>query len=73
MTGAEWPDFKGRFARLREAVRLMRQLWTEDGVSFEGEFYRTVDATVYDKPEQPGAGVHRRGRAGGGEVRGPVR
>ena len=53
VTGAEWPDFKGRFARMREAVRLMRQLWTEDGVSFEGEFYKTVDATVYDKPEQP--------------------
>ena len=53
VTGADWPDFKGRFARLREAVRLMRQLWTEDGVTFEGEFYRTVDATVYDKPEHP--------------------
>ncbi len=53
VTGAEWPDFKGRFARLREAVRLMRQLWTEDGVTFEGEFYKTVDATVYDKPEHP--------------------
>jgi coenzyme F420-dependent glucose-6-phosphate dehydrogenase len=53
VTGAEWPDFKGRFARMREAVRLMRQLWTEDHVTFEGEFYRTVDATVYDKPETP--------------------
>jgi coenzyme F420-dependent glucose-6-phosphate dehydrogenase len=53
VTGAEWPDFKGRFARLREAVRLMRQLWTEDRVSFDGEFYRTVEATVYDKPERP--------------------
>ena len=31
----------------------MRQLWTEDGVSFDGEFYTTVDATVYDKPETP--------------------
>ena len=53
VTGAEWPDFKGRFARMREAVRLMRQLWTEDHVTFEGEFFRTVDATVYDKPERP--------------------
>ena len=53
VTGAEWPDFKGRFARMREAVRLMRQLWTEDSVSFDGEFYKTVDATVYDKPETP--------------------
>ena len=53
VTGAEWPDFKGRFARLREAVRLMRQLWTEDSVSFDGEFYKTVEATVYDKPDKP--------------------
>jgi len=53
VTGVEWPDFKGRFARLREAVRLMRQLWTEDGVTFEGEFYRTVNATLYDKPAKP--------------------
>jgi coenzyme F420-dependent glucose-6-phosphate dehydrogenase len=48
----EWPEFKERFARLREAVTLMRRLWSEDRVSFEGEYYRAVDATVYDKPEQ---------------------
>jgi coenzyme F420-dependent glucose-6-phosphate dehydrogenase len=48
-----WPPFKERFARLREAVRLMRLLWTEDRVTFEGEYYRTTDATVYDRPEQP--------------------
>jgi coenzyme F420-dependent glucose-6-phosphate dehydrogenase len=53
VTGAEWPDFKGRFARLREAVRLMRQLWIEDSVTFDGEFYKTVEATVYDKPDKP--------------------
>jgi coenzyme F420-dependent glucose-6-phosphate dehydrogenase len=28
----------------------MRQLWTEDHVSYQGEYYRTHDATVYDKP-----------------------
>lgn len=53
VTGVQWPDFTGRFARLREAVRLMRRLWTEDQVSFDGEFYKTVEATVYDKPERP--------------------
>ena len=37
----EWPEFKERFARLREAVRLMRELWTQDRVTFEGEYYRT--------------------------------
>ena len=54
VSGREWPEFKERFARLREAVRLMRELWTSnDPVSFEGEYYRTVDATIYDRPEQP--------------------
>jgi coenzyme F420-dependent glucose-6-phosphate dehydrogenase len=49
----EWPEFKERFARLREAVDLMRQLWTEDRVSFDGEYYKTVDASIYDRPETP--------------------
>jgi coenzyme F420-dependent glucose-6-phosphate dehydrogenase len=49
----EWPEFKERFARLREAVALMRRLWSEERVSFEGDYYRAVDATVYDRPEQP--------------------
>ncbi|OYN94376.1 glucose-6-phosphate dehydrogenase (coenzyme-F420) [Enemella evansiae] len=49
----EWPDFKERFARLRESVRLMRALWTQDRVTFEGDYYRTVDAMIYDRPDQP--------------------
>jgi coenzyme F420-dependent glucose-6-phosphate dehydrogenase len=53
VTGVEWPAFKERFGRLREAVRLMRALWEEERVSFEGDYYRTVDATVYDRPERP--------------------
>ena len=51
--GLQWPDGKERFARLKEAVTLIRRLWTEDRVSFEGAFYRTDLATIYDKPEQP--------------------
>ena len=51
--GSPWPEFKERFARLREAVTLMRRLWTEERVTHEGEYYRTHDATVYDRPEQP--------------------
>ncbi|MFT4288607.1 glucose-6-phosphate dehydrogenase (coenzyme-F420) [Nocardioides sp.] len=46
-----WPDFKERYARLREAVRLIRLLWKEDRVTFEGDYYKTKDATVYDHPE----------------------
>ena len=52
-TGVEWPKFKERFGRLRESVELMRQLWTEDRVTFEGEYYRTESATIYDKPDEP--------------------
>ena len=51
--GIEWPDGKERFARFREAVRLIRQLWTEERVSFEGEYYKTDKATIYDRPEVP--------------------
>ena len=47
----EWPDFKERWARMREAVRLMRELWAGERVTFEGDWYRTVDATIYDRPE----------------------
>jgi coenzyme F420-dependent glucose-6-phosphate dehydrogenase len=51
--GIEWPDGKERFARFREAVRLIRQLWTEERVSFEGEYYKTDKATIYDRPDIP--------------------
>ena len=47
----EWPDFKQRFARLREAVDLMRALWTGERVDYEGEYFHTVGASIYDVPE----------------------
>lgn len=50
---ATWPGFTERFARLREAVTLIRRLWREERVSAEGPYYRTTNATVYDRPEQP--------------------
>ena len=52
-TGAPWPEMKERFARLREAVKLIKQLWTEERVSFEGEYYKTARATIYDRPVEP--------------------
>jgi coenzyme F420-dependent glucose-6-phosphate dehydrogenase len=51
--GLTWPDGKERFARMKEAVTLIQQLWREDRVSFEGTYYRTDKATIYDKPENP--------------------
>jgi len=75
--GIAWPDNKERFARLREAVRLIKMLWTEQSVTFDGEYYHTSNATIYDRPEQPipiyvGAGgplvAKYAGRAGDGLI-----
>ncbi len=52
-TGAEWPGAKERRLRLAEAIELMRRLWTEERVTFDGEYYQTVKATVYDRPAEP--------------------
>ncbi|HNP57114.1 MAG TPA: glucose-6-phosphate dehydrogenase (coenzyme-F420) [Gordonia sp. (in: high G+C Gram-positive bacteria)] len=49
----EWPEFKERFARLRESITLMRELWTGAKVDFDGEYYKTEGAYMYDVPEQP--------------------
>ncbi|GAA3592439.1 glucose-6-phosphate dehydrogenase (coenzyme-F420) [Agrococcus terreus] len=51
--GVEFPDLKERFARLREAVRVLRRLWTDERVDFDGDFYDLHGATIYDRPEQP--------------------
>ncbi|GAA1597384.1 glucose-6-phosphate dehydrogenase (coenzyme-F420) [Actinoplanes couchii] len=52
LLGTRWPDGKERFARLKEAVLLIKKLWAEDRVTYEGQFYKTENATIYDKPEQ---------------------
>jgi coenzyme F420-dependent glucose-6-phosphate dehydrogenase len=52
-TGFAWPGFKERAARLLESITLMRRLWTEERVTFEGRYYKTKKATLYDRPDQP--------------------
>ena len=47
----DWPEFKERYARLRESVKLMRELWVGDRVDFDGEYYHTKGASIYDVPE----------------------
>jgi coenzyme F420-dependent glucose-6-phosphate dehydrogenase len=51
--GIEWPEQKERFARLRESIDLIKLLWSEDRVDFEGTYYTTERATIYDRPEVP--------------------
>jgi coenzyme F420-dependent glucose-6-phosphate dehydrogenase len=50
--GIDFPPVSERFARLREAIRVIRLLWTDERVSFDGDFYRLVNATVYDRPDE---------------------
>ena len=52
-TGIEWPRFKERFDRLGESIDLIKRLWAEERVSFEGTYYRTENATIYDRPAEP--------------------
>ena len=75
--GIEWPEGKERFARFREAVRLIRELWDGERVTFEGDYYRTDKATIYDRPDEPvpiylaGSGpaaTRYAGRAGDGYI-----
>ena len=52
-TRVAWPELKERFARLRESVDLMRKLLSEDRVTFDGQYYQTENATIYDRPDDP--------------------
>jgi len=52
-TAMEWPGAKERRLRMAEAIKLIKQLWAEERVTFEGEYYKTDRATIYDKPTQP--------------------
>lgn len=49
--GLDWPESPERFQRMKEAITLIRRLWTEERVTFEGTYYSTSNATIYDRPE----------------------
>jgi hypothetical protein len=48
-------DFHNRGARTDEALDLMKALWSDDPVNFEGRYYRVDNAYFSPKPvQQPG-------------------
>jgi probable F420-dependent oxidoreductase len=68
-------DPRSRAGRTDESIAIMRRLWTEDGVSFEGRHFRLDGVTVYPKPLRPipvyvggrsDAALARAGRLGDG-------
>ena len=52
-SGVAWPEQKERTARFKEAVELIQRLWREERLTFHGQFYRTENATIYDRPKTP--------------------
>ena len=65
----EWPEFKERYARLRESIKLMRELWLGDRVDFDGEYYQHQGRVDLRRSRGRHPDLHRRGRAAGGQVR----
>lgn len=52
-SGMAWPEQSERTARFKEAVDLIRRLWGEERLSYDGKFYKTHKATIYDRPQTP--------------------
>ena len=53
VSGQPFPEFKERYARLRESLQLIRALWSGERTTFNGHYYHTVDAKLYDIPDRP--------------------
>ena len=51
--GNSWPSNLERFQRLKEAIHLIKKLWTEEWVNFRGQYYWVKDSNLYTKPEKP--------------------
>ncbi len=67
-------DQAHRYSRTREFMRLVRRLWTEEAVTYEGEHFRVTDSTVAPRIQLRGDRRHPRlyfgGASGGGEAGG---
>jgi len=51
--GLDWPDEDERISRMDEGLTLIDALWrAEEPLSFEGRYFRTVDAECRPKPAQ---------------------
>ncbi len=51
-------DQAQRYARTREFMRLIRRLWTEEAVDFEGEYFRVAGSTVQPRIQARGERRH---------------
>lgn len=49
-SGHSWPSNSEKFERLKEAIYIIRKLWTGDWVDFKGNYYWVRDSKLYTKP-----------------------
>ena len=47
-----WPPADIRLEMLREAIELIRQLWSGESVTFRGDYYWVEDARLFDLPDK---------------------
>ena len=79
--GRMWPESETvygyasehRATRFVEGIRIMKALWREERVTFEGRFWNFTDVAMEPKPaQQPFPPVVRRPRRAGAPARGPL-
>jgi len=69
MMGIEFPDVSTRLAMMDEAVAIMRALWRDERVTYQGKHYQVRDAVCLPKPAQPNGPPIMLGGSGTGILR----
>ena len=62
----DWLDHDARYRRSREFIDIMKRMWTEAEVTFDGDFYSVQNTIMEPKPVQDSIPVY----AGGGSEEG---
>jgi alkanesulfonate monooxygenase len=68
---AAYGDVEGdqaqRYARTKEFMRLVRRLWTEEHVNFDGQYFQVADSTVVPRPSGSGPRLYFGGASASAE------
>lgn len=51
--GDRWPPAPQRLEMLEEALEVIRELWTGESITHNGEYYTVEDARIFDLPDEP--------------------
>jgi coenzyme F420-dependent glucose-6-phosphate dehydrogenase len=49
----QWPNYNTRRTQMREAIELIRALWTGEKITHRGVYYQTRQAKLYTLPREP--------------------